>query len=132
MAGVLGTAAPGIYELGGPDVATFRDLMRDMLAVIQRRRLVLGLPVWVGNLMATGFGALQVLSGGLIENKMITRDQVKLLAHDNVVATGAKGLADLGIAATPYGAVLPEYLWRYRPAGQYAAIKNSAKQMRKS
>ena len=132
VAGVLGTAAPGIYELGGPDVATFRDLMRDMLAVIQRRRLVLGLPFWVGNLMATGFGALQALSGGLIENKMITGDQVKLLAHDNVVATGAKGLADLGIAATAYGAVLPEYLWRYRPAGQYAAIKNSAKQMRKS
>ena len=132
VAGVLGTAAPGIYELGGPDVASFRDLMRDMLAVIQRRRLVLGLPFWVGNLMATGFGALQVLSGGLIENKMITRDQVKLLAHDNVVSVGAKGLADLGIAATPYGAVLPEYLWRYRPAGQYAAIKNSAKQLRKS
>ena len=132
VAGVLGTAAPGIYELGGPDVASFRDLMHDMLAVIQRRRLVLGLPFWVGNLMATGFGALQVLSGGLIENKMITRDQVKLLAHDNVVSVGAKGLADLGIAATPYGAVLPEYLWRYRPAGQYAAIKNSAKQLRKS
>ena len=132
VAGVLGTAAPGIYELGGPDVASFRDLMRDMLAVIQRRRLVLGLPFWVGNLMATGFGALQILSGGLIENKMITRDQVKLLAHDNVVSVGAKGLADLGIAATPYGAVLPEYLWRYRPAGQYAAIKNSAKQLRKS
>ena len=132
VAGVLGTAAPGIYELGGPDVASFRDLMRDMLVVIQRRRLVLGLPFWVGNLMATGFGALQVLSGGLIENKMITRDQVKLLAHDNVVSVGAKGLADLGIAATPYGAVLPEYLWRYRPAGQYAAIKNSAKQLRKS
>ena len=132
VAGVLGTAAPGIYELGGPDVASFRDLMRDMLAVIQRRRLVLGLPFWVGNLMATGFGALQVLSGGLIENKMITRDQVKLLAHDNVVSVGAKGLAELGIAATAYGAVLPEYLWRYRPAGQYAAIKNSAKQLRKS
>ena len=132
VAGVLGTAAPGIYELGGPDVASFRDLMRDMLAVIQRRRLVLGLPFWVGNLMATGFGALQILSGGLIENKMITRDQVKLLAHDNVVSVGAKGLAELGIAATAYGAVLPEYLWRYRPAGQYAAIKNSAKQLRKS
>ena len=132
VAGVLGSAAPGIYELGGPDVSTFRALMDDMLAVIQRRRLVLGLPFWVGNLMATGFGAVQALSGGLIENKMITGDQVKLLALDNVVAPGAKGLADLGIAPTAYGAVLPEYLWRYRPSGQYAAIKNSAKQMRKS
>lgn len=132
VAGVLGTASPGIYELGGPDTATFRDLMRDMLAVIQRRRLVLGLPFWVGRAMATGFGALQTLSGGLIENKMITGDQVKLLAHDNVVTAGAKGLADLGITPTAYGSVLPEYLWRYRPSGQYAAIKNSAKLMRKS
>lgn len=130
-AGATGTAAPGIYELGGPDVASFRDLMQDMLVVIQRRRLVLGLPFWVGNLMATGFGALQTLSGGLIENRMITGDQVKLLARDNVVSAGAKGLADLGIAPTPYGSVLPEYLWRYRPAGQYAAIKNSAKRLRK-
>ena len=130
--GVIGQAAPGIYELGGPDVRTFRALMQDMLAVVQRRRLVLGLPFLVGRLMAGGFDLLQGLTGGLLENKMVTRDQVRLLAVDNVVAPGAKTLADLGISPTPYGAVLPEYLWRYRPSGQYAAIKNSAKQLRKS
>lgn len=130
--GVIGQAAPGIYELGGPDVRTFRALMQDMLAVVQRRRLVLGLPFLVGRLLAGGFDLLQGLTGGLLENKMVTRDQVRLLAVDNVVAPGAKTLADLAISPTPYGAVLPEYLWRYRPSGQYAAIKNSAKQLRKS
>jgi uncharacterized protein YbjT (DUF2867 family) len=129
---VLGQAAPGIYELGGPDVRSFREMMQDMLAVVQRRRLILGLPFVVGHLMGTGFDLLQGLTGGLIENKMVTRDQVKLLAVDNVVAPGAKTLVDLGIKPTAYGAVLPEYLWRYRPSGQYAAIKNSAKQLRKS
>ena len=129
---VLGQAAPGIYELGGPDVRTFREMMQDMLAVVQRRRLILGLPFFAGRLMAMGFDLLQGLTGGLIENKMVTRDQVRLLAVDNVVAPGARTLADLGIKATAYTAVLPEYLWRYRPSGQYAAIKNSAKHLRKS
>ena len=90
------------------------------------------MPFLVGRLLAGGFDLLQGLTGGLLENKMVTRDQVRLLAVDNVVAPGAKTLADLAISPTPYGAVLPEYLWRYRPSGQYAAIKNSAKQLRKS
>jgi NADH dehydrogenase len=62
---------------------------------------------------------------------MITRDQVRNLRQDNVVAPDARTLADLGITATAMEAVLPEYLWRYRPSGQYAAIKESAKNLRK-
>ncbi|PKP62596.1 MAG: complex I NDUFA9 subunit family protein, partial [Alphaproteobacteria bacterium HGW-Alphaproteobacteria-8] len=61
----------------------------------------------------------------------LTRDQVKLLRHDNVVAEGARGFADLGIEPTPLGAVLPDYLWRFRPTGQFDAIKASAKNLRK-
>jgi NADH dehydrogenase len=61
---------------------------------------------------------------------MITRDQVKSLAADNVVSEGAKGLADLGIQPTATEALLPEYLWSYRPSGQYAAIKKSARNLR--
>jgi uncharacterized protein YbjT (DUF2867 family) len=131
VAGVLGRAS-GIYELGGPDVASFRDLMGQMLAVIQRRRLILNIPFIGARLMAFGFDALQFLTGGLLKNGMITADQVRSLRHDNVVTPGAKGLADMGIAPTAMGAVLPEYLWRYRPSGQYAAIKDSAKNLRKS
>ena len=129
--GALGQAAPGVYELGGPDVATFRDLMGTMLAVIQRRRLVLGLPFFAARIMAAGFDFMQFATGGLIENKMLTRDQVANLARDNVVSPGARGFADLGITPAAMTAILPEYLWRYRPSGQYAAIKESAKNLRK-
>jgi uncharacterized protein YbjT (DUF2867 family) len=130
--GATGQAAPGIYELGGPDVETFRELMTRMLAVIQRRKLVLNIPFFVARLMAFGFDMLQAVSLGLIPNGMLTRDQVRNLARDNVVAPGAKGFADLGITPTAMAAVLPEYLWRYRPSGQFAAIKESAKNLRKT
>ena len=126
-----GQASPGIYELGGPDVASFRDLMTRMLGVIQRRRPVLNVPFFVANLMGGTFDLLQTLTLGLFENKVLTRDQVRNLARDNVVATGARGFADLGIAPMSIGSVLPEYLWRYRPSGQFAAIKKSAKNLKK-
>ncbi len=130
--GATGAAAPGIYELGGPDVETFRELMTRMLAVIQRRRLVLNIPFFAARIMAFGFDMLQAVSLGLIPNGMLTRDQVRNLARDNVVAPDAKGFADLGITPTAMAAVLPEYLWRYRPSGQFAAIKDSAKNLRKT
>ncbi len=128
--GVNGEAT-GIYELGGPDVAALHDFIRQMLKVIQRRRLVINLPFWIGNVMATGFTLGSAATLGLIKNRVLTRDQVKSLRMDNVVAPGARTLADLGIAATNLGAVIPEYLWRFRPSGQYAAIKDSAKNLRK-
>lgn len=130
-AAVLGQAAPGVYELGGPDVVSFREMMKAMLAVIQRRRMIVGLPFWLGSVMGAGFDLLQSLTLGLLSNKVLTRDQVRSLKSDNVVSAGAKGLADLGIAPTPMGAILPEYLWRFRVSGQYAAIRDSAKNLRK-
>ena len=120
----------GVYELGGPKVASFRELMEQMLDVINRRRLVLNVPFWVARIMAFGFDMLQILSAGLIQNKMLTRDQVKNLVNDNVVGEGARTLMDLGIEPTPMSTVLPEYLWRFRPSGQYDAIKDSAKNLR--
>lgn len=129
--GVTGKAAPGVYELGGPDVATFRDLMAMMLGIIRRRRLIVNIPFFVARIMAFGFDMVQAVSLGLIENGMVTRDQVRNLARDNVVAAGAKGFADLGITPTAMDAVLPEYLWRYRPSGQFTAVKESAKNLRK-
>jgi NADH dehydrogenase len=128
--GVVGDAAPGIYELGGPDVLSFRDLMNKMLEVIQRRRAVVNVPFFVARIMATTLDLVQAVSLGLIHNGVLTRDQVRNLARDNVVAPGARGLESLGIAATPMDAVLPEYLWRYRSSGQFAAIKDSAKNLR--
>lgn len=130
--GITGKAAPGIYELGGPDTETFRDLMRRMLHVIRRRRLVINIPFFAASIMGGAFDLLQTLSLGLFQNGMITRDQVRNLRADNVVSPGARGFADLGITPTAMEAVLPEYLWRYRPSGQFAAIKESAKNLRKT
>jgi NADH dehydrogenase len=129
--GATGVAAPGVYELGGPDAMSFRDLMKQMLVVIQRRRLVLNIPFFAATIMAAGFDFLSFVTAGLIANRVLTRDQVKSLRHDNVVTEGAKGFAELGIEPTTMESTLPEYLWRYRPSGQYAAIKNSAKNLRK-
>lgn len=130
--GITGQAAPGIYELGGPDVETFRDLMRRMLHVIRRRRLIINIPFFAASIMGGAFDLLQAVTLGLFQNGMVTRDQVRNLRADNVVPPGAKGFADLGITPTAMEAVLPEYLWRYRPSGQYAAIKESAKNLRKT
>jgi NADH dehydrogenase len=125
-----GQAEPGIYELGGPETASFAELMQKMLGIIGRRRLVIGLPRFVGQIMAFSFDMVQAMTGGLVENRILTRDQLRGLTRDNIVAPGAKGLADLGIEAATLDQVLPEYLWRFRPSGQYAAIKASARNLR--
>ncbi|MCA8883755.1 MAG: complex I NDUFA9 subunit family protein [Rhodobacteraceae bacterium] len=128
--GVLGTAPGGVYELGGPDVASFRDLMGDMLKVIRRRRLVLNTPFWIASIMGSAFDLVQTLTVGLVENQMLTRDQVANLRHDNVVSEGAKGLADLGIDPVACGAVLQDYLWRFRPTGQFEELTESARDLK--
>ncbi len=128
--GVLGRAS-GIYELGGPDIDTFQGLMERMLRVIQRRKLIVNLPFWAAGIMGRALDLGSTLTGGLLANGLITADQVRSLRVDNVVADGARGFADLGIVPTAMDAVLPDYLWRYRPSGQFAAIKDSAKNLRK-
>ena len=128
--GVTGQAQ-GIYELGGPDVDTLSGLIKTMLGVIQRRRLVINLPFWVGAVLSRILGAGSALTLGLVRNSVLTSDQVRALRSDNVVSAGARTLADLGITPTGYAAVIPEYLWCYRPSGQYAAIKASAKNLKK-
>lgn len=128
--GALGKAEAGIYELGGPEVKSFRALMEQMLTVIHRRRLILSLPGFVARLMALGFDIMQAASLQLIENKMLTRDQLKSLKTDNVVADGARGFAELGISPVALGSVLPDYLWKFRPSGQYDEMTNSARNLR--
>ncbi|MHA7850350.1 complex I NDUFA9 subunit family protein [Roseovarius sp.] len=126
---VEGKASPGIYELGGPDVNTFRALMEEMLGVIRRRRLIVNIPFRMAAIMAGAMEVGETLSLGLVPPQ-ITRDQVRSLRVDNVVSEGARGFADLGIKPTATEAVLPDYLWRFRPGGQYDAIKESAKNLR--
>ncbi|MGQ0610502.1 MAG: NAD-dependent epimerase/dehydratase family protein [Paracoccaceae bacterium] len=132
VAGALGRAPAGVYELGGPETGSLGDLVRRMLGLIRRRRLVVNLPFAVGNALGTALDLGSALTGGLIGNTVLTRDQVTSLRSDNVVSAGARGLSDLGIEPTPMAAILPEYLWRYRPSGQFAAIKESAKNLKKA
>ncbi len=127
--GVKGEAEPGIYELGGPDVASFRELMEEMLDVIHRKRLIVGMPFWVGGIMAAAFTVLEKLSLGLFHNGVLTRDQITNLKSDNVVAEDAKTFAALGIKPAAMQAILPDYLWVYRDGGQYDAIRESAKNL---
>ncbi len=126
---VMGQAEPGIYELGGPEVATFRALMQAMLRVIRRRRMIVNIPFGVARVMGWAMDLVQTVSLGLIPAQ-ITADQVRSLRVDNVVSDGARGFADLGITPVAFEAVLPDYLWRFRPAGQYEAIKESAENLR--
>lgn len=127
--GLTGDAAPGIYELGGPDVMTLRQIVQQMLDTIHRRKLIVNLPFWLGGLGASVMGVVQMLTGGIIRSPL-TRDQLALLRSDNVVGADAKGFADLGIQPTATEAVIGDYLWRFRPSGQFASIKRSAKNLR--
>ncbi|WP_112872867.1 complex I NDUFA9 subunit family protein [Paracoccus endophyticus] len=125
-----GVAEPGIYELGGPDVMTMREIARLVVDTTGRRRAILGLPNWMAGIMGGVFDAVQWVTGGLVTNRIITRDQARLLRVPNRVGTGVKGFADLGIEPVAASAVVPGYLWRFRPSGQYDAIKASAKNLR--
>lgn len=122
--------AEGVYELGGPDVKTLRGWIDVMLASVKRRKLVLNLPFWIGRLMAFGFDMMQAVTLGLVKNGILTRDQVKQLRHDNVVSEDAKGFDALGISPVAAEAVIDSYLWRFRPNGQYDAIRDSAKNLK--
>lgn len=128
--GVLGTASGGVYELGGPDVADFRTLMQGMLQIIRRRRIVMDIPFFAARVLASVLSFVQAVTVGLVKNTILTPDQVRSLAYDNTVSEGAKGFADLGIRPVAMETVLPSYLWRFRPSGQYAAIKESAKNLK--
>ncbi len=113
---VDGGAKPGtIYELGGPDVRTFRELLEFILATIERRRLLVPVPFALMKLQAE---FLQFLP-----KPPITPDQVDLLKRDNVVSAEAKRegriLETLAIIPESIGAVVPSYLWRFRKTGQF-------------
>jgi uncharacterized protein YbjT (DUF2867 family) len=130
VAAVTTDAAPGVYELGGPEVVTFDELMRRVLKIIQRRRLLVPLPFGLARVQAWFLDLAPRLTRGMVRNGILTREQVRLLAYDNVVAPQARGLADLGVEPTAMDAILETYLYAYRPHGQFDAITDSAKNLR--
>jgi NADH dehydrogenase len=104
-----------VYELGGPEILTFRQCMEEMLRVIERRRVLVNMPWSIARMQ----GAVL----GMLPKPLLTRDQVIQLGIDNVVSEEAKKegrtLEGIGIAGETVGAILPTYLWRYRVAGQF-------------
>jgi uncharacterized protein YbjT (DUF2867 family) len=110
MAALASPATKGrIFELGGPMVWTFRDLLAFILKTTHRNRPLVDIPAGLARLQAA---VLQHAPG-----KPLTPDQLLMLAHDNVVSAGTPGLADLGITPTPVELVVPAYLSRYQPGG---------------
>jgi uncharacterized protein YbjT (DUF2867 family) len=113
---VDGATKPGAtYELGGPDIRTFKELMQFTLATIERRRLLVPVPF-----------ALLKLQGAVLQfapKPPITPDQVELLKTDNVVSPDARSqnrtLEGLGIIPNSMASVVPDYLWRFRKTGQF-------------
>ncbi len=122
-----GTARAGtIYELGGPEVRSFREVLAFILKTTGRKRPLVSLPFPAAEAMAGVTERVKALSLGLFPAMLdMTRDQVELLKGDNVVSAAAiaegRTLRGLGIAPESYEAVVPAYLYRYRKTGQYAA-----------
>lgn len=113
-----GEAPGGVYELGGPRVASFRECIELMLGIIRRRRMVVNIPFFLARIQ----GAVMGLTAMIGVQPLLTSDQVKLLAKDNVADPDAPGFAALGIEPTAMEAVLESYLYAYRPYGQYTAL----------
>ena len=109
-------AAGRTFELGGPEVLTFMEVLEMILRETRRRNGLIPLPFFA----ARGIGSLAQLTGVVGIAPVLTRDQVVQLETDNVVADGAEGLAELGIEPTGVEAIAPSYLWRYRRGGQYS------------
>jgi len=105
-----------VYELGGPDVVTHKELLQRILTETGRRRLLLPLPEAIAKLLA--------IPAGLIPGpKLLTADKVELLSADNVVSPEAvrdkRSLAGFGISPTSMATILPTYMWRFRKNGQF-------------
>jgi NADH dehydrogenase len=111
------TKAGAVYELGGPEVLSMRQIMELILSITERRRMLVSLPFGLAKLQAL---FLQFAPAAF----KLTPDQVELLRSDNVVSDAAKAagltLEGLGIAPDSMEAIAPQYLWRFRKAGQFA------------
>jgi len=109
-------AAGRTFELGGPAVWSFEDILKYILRETKRERMLAPLPFFA----ARAIGSLAQITAVVGIPPVLTRDQVVLLETDNVVAEGAEGLAALGVQPTGLEAIAPGYLWRYRRGGQFA------------
>ena len=111
-----GDAKPGtVYELGGPEILDFKELMQRVLEMTGRSRFLLSIPTPIAKLQGAFFG--------LLPKPPLTLDQVRLLEHDNVVSAEAikenRTLQGLGIESADIASVVPDYMVRFRKGGQF-------------
>ena len=127
VVGVLQIEAPNtkkndrIYELGGPEIISFRSLMVKMLSVIYRKKLIINLPFWLAKAMCPLILILNKLTFKKIP-LLITEDSVKQLKHDNIVSEEYMSFEDLDIKPKSLDLILPSYLKRYRPRGNFSDL----------
>jgi NADH dehydrogenase len=107
-----------VYELGGPRVWTFREILAFILKETRRGRRLVNVPMGIARMKAA---FLERLPG-----KLLTRDQLVMLSRDNIVAPGALGLEALGITPTPVELIVPGYLARFQPGGGRRPVATAA------
>jgi NADH dehydrogenase len=128
---VDGAVKPGVYELGGPEIRTLRQMMEFVCEVTERRRAIVPVPNAVARFQGTVMGALDKLTLGLLPDEIVTtRDQAILLETDNVVSQAAiaegRTLEGMGVTPTTIEAIVPSYLVRFRKTGQFDLKRNTA------
>ena len=127
VAGVLQMKAPNlkknytIYELGGPEIISFHSLMVKMLSIIYRKKLIINLPFWLAKAMCPIILILYKLSFKKIP-LLITEDSIKQLKNDNIVSKEYLSFQDLEIKPKSLDLILPSYLKRYRPRGNFSDL----------
>jgi NADH dehydrogenase len=113
-----------IYELGGPEVKTIKDVYEEIFAITYREKRMLSMPFFVASVLGTLNSLIP------FAKPVITADQVILLKSDNVVSAAAvsegRTLQGIGIEPTLTAAILPGYLVRYRPEGQFSRSGSAA------
>ena len=107
----LNNSEPKIYELGGPENYSFKQLMEILLAEIKKKRFLVTIPF--------GFAKFQSYFLQMMPNPLLTSDQVELLKYNNVVSGDYPTLKDLGITGTIIQSILPKYIYRFRAGGQF-------------
>ncbi len=122
---VDGKLTPGtIYELGGPEVLSFRECLETILKVVNRKRPLVSIPFGVASMIGSVASMIPLIT------PPITPDQVTLLKVDNIVSPEAEAegrtLAAMGIRPTMLTSVLPSYLVRFRPHGQFSGTGKAA------
>jgi len=107
----LNNSEPKIYELGGPENYSFKELMEILLQEIKKKRLLIPIPF--------SFAKFQSYFLQMMPNPLLTPDQVELLKYNNIVSGDYPTLKDLGISGTPIQSILPKYIYRFRTGGQF-------------